>query len=94
MCPFYIEPESRYTILYKKIMVDFLCDIKYNKCVAKSEVKKMSPRMGRPKADNPKDIKYSIRIDYETEKALQDYCKLHKISKGEAIRRGIQLLLK
>lgn len=71
-----------------------MCGINYNKCVAKSEVKKMSPRTGRPKADKPKDIKYSIRIDSETEEALQEYCNKNKISKGEAIRRGIQLLLK
>lgn len=54
----------------------------------------MSPRTGRPKSDKPKDIKYSIRIDAETEKALQEYCNTNNISKGEAIRRGIQLLLK
>lgn len=53
----------------------------------------MCPRTGRPKVDNPKDIKYSIRIDEETEKKLQEYCKKNNISKGEAIRRGIQLLL-
>lgn len=53
----------------------------------------MSPA-GRPKADKPKDIKYSIRLDAETEKKLQDYCKRNGITKGEAIRRGIHLLLK
>lgn len=53
----------------------------------------MSPRTGRPKADNPKDIRYSIRIDEETEKKLQDYCIQNGITKGEAIRRGIHLLL-
>ncbi len=51
------------------------------------------PQMGRPKVDSPKDIKYSIRIDAETEKALQAYCTAHNITKGEAIRQGILLLL-
>jgi hypothetical protein len=51
------------------------------------------PRTGRPKVDSPKDVKYSIRIDTETEKELQKYCSEHGISKGEAIRRGILLLL-
>lgn len=53
----------------------------------------MSPRTGRPKAENPKDIKYSIRLDAETEEKLAKYCEENNISKGEAIRQGIHLLL-
>lgn len=53
----------------------------------------MSPRTGRPKAENPKDIRFSIRLDAETDKLLSDYCKKHGITKGEAIRKGIHLLL-
>lgn len=53
----------------------------------------MSPRTGRPKAEQPKDIRYSVRLDNETEKRLNEYCKKHGISKGEAIRQGIHLLL-
>ena len=54
----------------------------------------MSPRTGRPKAEKPKDIKYSIRLDTETEEKLKEYCQKHNITKGEAIRQGIHLLLK
>ncbi len=53
----------------------------------------MSPRTGRPKIENPKSIKYSIRLDDETEQKLKDYCEKYGITKGEAIRRGIHLLL-
>lgn len=53
----------------------------------------MSPRTGRPKAEKPKDIRYSVRLDAETEEQLTQYCAEHEISKGEAIRRGIKLLL-
>ena len=53
----------------------------------------MSPKMGRPKAEKPKDIRFSIRLDIETEQKLQKYCKEHDITKGEAIRKGINLLL-
>lgn len=53
----------------------------------------MTPRTGRPKADNPKSIRYSIRLDDSTEKSLQEYCKENGITKGEAIRQGIHLLL-
>lgn len=53
----------------------------------------MSPRTGRPKVEKPKDIKYSIRLDIETEKDLTEYCEKHNITKGEAVRKGISLLL-
>ena len=51
-------------------------------------------QVGRPKVKKPKDIKYSIRIDADTEARLQAYCEENDISKGEAIRAGIELLLK
>lgn len=53
----------------------------------------MSPRTGRPRAEKPKDIRYSVRLDEETERKLQAYCETHNITKGEAIRQGIHLLL-
>ena len=53
----------------------------------------MSPRTGRPKAENPKDVRFSIRLDAETVKKLMEYCQANGVSKGEAIRKGIQLLL-
>lgn len=53
----------------------------------------MSKKMGRPKAENPKSIRYSIRLDVETERKLEEYCDKHGITKGEAIRRGILLIL-
>lgn len=52
----------------------------------------MSP-VGRPKAEKPKEIKYSIRLDAETEEKLKEYCLRNDITKGEAIRQGIHLLL-
>lgn len=53
----------------------------------------LSPKTGRPKADKPKDIRYSVRLDLDTEAKLNEYCKSHSITKGEAIRQGIHLLL-
>lgn len=53
----------------------------------------MSP-VGRPKADKPKEIRYSVRLDVETEEMLKKYCENHGITRGEAIRKGIHLLLK
>ena len=53
----------------------------------------MSLRKGRPKVDEPKDIRFSIRIDDDTNKKLDDYCEKNGITKAEAIRKGIHLLL-
>lgn len=53
----------------------------------------MSPQIGRPKSDNPKTIRYSICLDSKTEMKLVEYCERHKMTKGEAIRKGINLLL-
>ena len=53
----------------------------------------MSPRTGRPKVSEPKDIRFSIRIDDDTNRKLDDYCKKNGIAKAEAIRMGIHLLL-
>ena len=50
-------------------------------------------QMGRPKAENPKNIRYSIRLDTQTEAKLKKYCKENGITKGEAIRQSIHLLL-
>ena len=52
----------------------------------------MSP-VGRPKSENPKESRFSIRLDTDTELRLKIYCDQHGITKGEAIRRGIHLLL-
>ena len=53
----------------------------------------MSPRIGRPKTDSPKDMRYIGRLDADTESRLQAYCEKTNITKGEAIRRGIELLI-
>ena len=53
----------------------------------------LSPRTGRPKLDNPKVINVKVRLTDETAKRLDEYCAEHGITRTEAIRTGIQLLL-
>lgn len=53
----------------------------------------MSARTGRPPIEKPKSVKYSIRLDEQTENELRLYCDKHGITRGEAFRRGIRLLL-
>lgn len=54
----------------------------------------MSPRTGRPKVDNPKCFDVKVRFDKESHDKLVDYCEKHNITRTEAIRKGIELLLK
>lgn len=53
----------------------------------------MSSKIGRPKVDNPKNIDVKVRFDEETNKKLLKYCEEHKITRTEAIRQGVYLLL-
>ena len=53
----------------------------------------MSPKTGRPKTDNSINIRTSVRLDAETDRKLIEYCNRHSMTKGEAIRKGVHLLL-
>ena len=53
----------------------------------------MSPRTGRPKVENPKSNDVKVRLDEKTTIELNKYCLEHGITRAEAIRRGIHLLL-
>ena len=68
--------------------------IKYNEFVEhKKEVLILSPRTGRPKAENPKANDVKVRLDDATKAKLDRYCEEHGITRAEAIRRGIHLLI-
>lgn len=53
----------------------------------------MTPRTGRPKVLNPKDIDVKVRFDKETHEKLLKYCENHNITRTTAIRKGVNLLL-
>ena len=52
----------------------------------------MRPRIGRPKSDNPKDTRITIRLDKEDCKILERYCEQEQVDKAKAIRTGIKKL--
>ncbi len=52
----------------------------------------MSPRTGRPKIDNPKTERITVRLDIESSKTLNEYCKKKNVEKAEAVRIGIARL--
>lgn len=53
----------------------------------------MSPRTGRPKAENPKAIEVKARIDEETNDRLNEYCRENNKTRTEVVRQGIELVL-
>ncbi len=53
----------------------------------------MSPRTGRPKVANPKRNDLKVRMDDETLEQLDAYCQANSLTRAEAIRQGIKLLL-
>lgn len=61
---------------------------------SKSEVIIMSPRTGRPKSDRPKSNDIKVRLDDKMHGKLLNYCEKNHISKAEAIRKGIDLVLR
>jgi hypothetical protein len=61
--------------------------------VIESEVQNMNHKMGRPKLENPKTIRFSVCLDSKLMSELNAYCEKHKITKGEAVRNGIVKLL-
>ena len=49
--------------------------------------------MGRPIIGERKDIDVKVRFDKTTNEKLLRYCKEHGITRTEAIRQGVHLLL-
>ena len=52
----------------------------------------MSPRTGRPKIENPKTERITVRLDKDSSETLNKYCEQEQVEKAEAIRRGISKL--
>lgn len=53
----------------------------------------MTKKMGRPKSENPKDIKLSVRLTESEDELLMRLSTREGITKTELIRRAIKKLL-
>lgn len=75
--------------------IDKLSSAKYNAVIGtrKGGEKSVSPKMGRPKSENPKDVDVKVRFDKIQHEKLMKYCGEHGITRAEAIREGVNLLL-
>ena len=54
----------------------------------------MCAKMGRPKIDNPKSTKLSVRIDNKTLAKLDFVAETNSVTRVEALRQGIDFLYK
>lgn len=52
----------------------------------------MSPRIGRPKSENPKAKQLGVRLDKETLDKLDVVSEYYKETRVASIRRGIEKL--
>lgn len=53
----------------------------------------MVKKLGRPKLDNPKNIKLTVKITPEQDSALNEYCDKNNIKKPDAVRKAIDNLV-
>lgn len=54
----------------------------------------MSPRTGRPKSDNAKDVTIRCRVTKELNDRLETYCKEKHTTKSEVMIKGIETVIK
>lgn len=53
----------------------------------------MGSKIGRPVIGSLKNCDLKVRVDEDTNKELISFAKANNITKAEAVRKGIQLLL-
>lgn len=53
----------------------------------------MSPKMGRPKSENPLTIEVKARIDVKTNESLIKYCKENNVTRTDVVREGIKMVI-
>lgn len=54
----------------------------------------MSPRTGRPHAENPMSERLHIRVTPNEKAEIQEFCKRFNVSMLELIRKGMEALKK
>lgn len=52
----------------------------------------MSPKTGRPKVEQPKDIRIQIRLDKPTLEKLDNFAQKNNTTRSDVIRKGIDLV--
>ena len=64
----------------------------YNNCVTKKRGDDMVAKVGRPKSENPKNRRVSIKLTESEFQNLEEVANKKQLSKTQAILKGIDLL--
>jgi len=51
-------------------------------------------KMGRPKAENPRDYQVGIRFNAKEKQAMEAYAQENRITVAEVVRRSVRKFLK
>lgn len=51
-------------------------------------------KIGRPKLDDPKSYKVTVRFSDEEKKVLESYAESHGLTKAQVLKSGFELLVK
>lgn len=54
----------------------------------------MSHKTGRPRAENPKDVVIRCRISKDFNSEIENYCRIHNVTKTDIIRAGIETVIR
>lgn len=72
--------------------IDFKGVKNYNEEEDRGDV--IMAKMGRPKLDDPRINKVSVRFSNEEKQVLESYAESHGLSKAQVLKVGFDLLLK
>lgn len=54
----------------------------------------MGHKTGRPKIDNPKEVVIRCRVSKDFKNEIENFCKIHNVTKTDMITMGIKAILK
>ncbi|WP_122788848.1 hypothetical protein [Intestinibacillus sp. Marseille-P6563] len=52
----------------------------------------MSPNIGRPKSNNPRDLQYRLRLTEDEVNKLNFCCRVLGLTKAEVLRNGLEIM--
>ncbi|MFQ8661995.1 MAG: hypothetical protein ACLR9S_00115 [Lachnospiraceae bacterium] len=51
-------------------------------------------KMGRPKVDDPREYRVTLRLSSAERKLLEAYAEKHELTKAQVLKRGLEVLYK
>ena len=80
---------SDFFLVEQKVLY-FLCTLNYTKCVHRRKEERMTPKMGRPRIDNPRKNQTKIRTTDEELSKIEFCAKELNVSKTDVILLGVE----